>query len=242
MPRPEPYVPLHREDPQPTAPGGRARRSPLTLAAAALTTTALAVSAGVVLEGSGSAAPTSAAASVTSAGPVVGANRAAPGRVDESRADRSRADRSRVGPGRLDLGDRSVSVSRSDRRTAVDPTKKAALDQRSGGQVTRTEKIVPRDPRSVARAMLPQFGFGSDQFSCLDSIYVGESGWNVHADNPSSSAYGIPQALPGSKMASAGPKWRDDAATQIRWGLGYIKARYGTPCSAWSFKQGHGWY
>ena len=80
--------------------------------------------------------------------------------------------------------------------------------------------------------MLPDFGFGSDQFSCLDSLYTGESGWNVHADNPSSSAYGIPQALPGSKMASAGPDWENDAATQIRWGLGYIKGRYGSPCSA----------
>jgi hypothetical protein len=64
----------------------------------------------------------------------------------------------------------------------------------------------------------------------------------VHADNPSSSAYGIPQALPGSKMAAAGADWQSNAATQIRWGLGYIKARYGSPCSAWGFKQSHGWY
>jgi hypothetical protein len=133
-------------------------------------------------------------------------------------------------------------VSRSDRRSPVDPAKAAALDQASGGQRTETEDLTPRDPRSVARAMLPKFGFGSDQFSCLDSLYVGESGWDVHADNPTSSAYGIPQALPGSKMASAGPNWENDAATQIRWGLGYIKARYGTPCSALSFKQGNGWY
>ena len=69
-----------------------------------------------------------------------------------------------------------------------------------------------------------------------------QSGWNVHADNPSSSAYGIPQALPGSKMASAGRDWHDNPVTQIRWGLGYIKARYGSPCGAWSFKRGHGWY
>jgi len=90
--------------------------------------------------------------------------------------------------------------------------------------------------------MLPAFGFGGDQFTCLNSIYVNESGWNVHADNPSSSAYGIPQALPGSKMSSAGPDWQNNPVTQIRWGLGYIKARYGTPCNAWGFKQAHGWY
>jgi hypothetical protein len=90
--------------------------------------------------------------------------------------------------------------------------------------------------------MLSDFGFGDDQFSCLDSLYMSESGWNIHADNPSSSAYGIPQALPGSKMASAGPDWENNAATQIKWGLEYIKNSYGTPCGAWSFKQGHNWY
>jgi hypothetical protein len=141
-----------------------------------------------------------------------------------------------------DLARRATTLSRSDNRTAVDPGKAATLDQAPGGATTRTEDRTPRDPRAIARAMLPGFGFSSDQFSCLDSIYVNESGWDVHADNPSSSAYGIPQALPGAKMASAGPRWHDDAATQIRWGLGYIKARYGSPCAAWSFKQGHGWY
>ena len=68
------------------------------------------------------------------------------------------------------------------------------------------------------------------------------TGWNPRADNPTSSAYGIPQALPGSKMSSAGEDWRTNPVTQIRWGLGYIRDRYGSPCSAWSFKQGRGWY
>ena len=142
----------------------------------------------------------------------------------------------------VDLGDRTASVSRSDRRSPVDPAKAAALDQASGGQRTETEDLTPRDPRSVARAMLPKFGFGSDQFSCLDSLYVGESGWDVHADNPTSSAYGIPQALPGSKMASAGPNWESNPVTQISWGLGYIRDRYGSPCGAWSHSESHGWY
>lgn len=142
----------------------------------------------------------------------------------------------------VDLGDRAEQVSRSDQRSSVDVAKMKALDQDSGGQVTETEDLTSRDPRTIARAMLPAFGFGEDQFSCLDSLYKSESGWNVHADNPSSSAYGIPQALPGSKMSSAGADWASNAATQIRWGLGYIKNRYGTPCSAWSFKQGNNWY
>jgi hypothetical protein len=141
-----------------------------------------------------------------------------------------------------DLSGRSAAPSRSDRRTSVDPVKKTVLNQDSGGQVTETEDLTSQDPRTIARAMLSDFGFGDDQFSCLDSLYMSESGWNVHADNPSSSAYGIPQALPGSKMASAGPDWETNAATQIKWGLEYIKSSYGTPCGAWSFKQGNNWY
>jgi len=81
----------------------------------------------------------------------------------------------------------------------------------------------------IARALLPQFGFSSSEFTCLDELYTRESGWDVHADNPTSDAYGIPQALPGSKMASAGSDWMNDAATQIRWGLEYIRGSYGTP-------------
>jgi len=142
----------------------------------------------------------------------------------------------------VDLGDRDRAPSRSVQRSSVDTVKVRVLSQKSGGQVTRTKDLTKRDPRSVARALLPQFGFGADQFSCLDSLYTRESGWNVHADNPSSSAYGIPQALPGSKMASAGRNWQSDPATQIRWGLGYIKRSYGTPCAAWGHSQSTGWY
>jgi resuscitation-promoting factor RpfB len=90
--------------------------------------------------------------------------------------------------------------------------------------------------------MLAQYGWDSGQFSCLDPLWTHESGWNVYAENPSSGAYGIPQALPGDKMASAGPDWRTNPATQIRWGLTYIQGRYGSPCAAWSHEQGTGWY
>jgi len=147
-----------------------------------------------------------------------------------------------AGRAAVDLGDRTPVASRSDRRTSVDPVKKRALDQASGGQVTQTEDLSKQNPRTVARAMLSDFGFSSHQFSCLNALYMSESGWNVHADNPTSSAYGIPQALPGSKMASAGPDWAENPATQIRWGLNYIRSSYGSPCSAWAFKQSHQWY
>ena len=140
--------------------------------------------------------------------------------------------------------ERSLSTSRSDRRTEVDRTKLQALSQEaeSGGQVTRTEDLGGGDPRQIALAMLPQFGFSSDQFSCLDSLWTKESGWDPYADNPTSSAYGIPQSLPGEKMASAGADWATNPATQIEWGLGYIAEVYGSPCSAWAHSQANNWY
>ena len=143
-----------------------------------------------------------------------------------------------------ELADREQRVSRSDddRRPVTDTVKARALSNASGKAVTKTEDLSSADPKTLARALMPQFGMPSSEFGCLDNIWSQESGWNVHAANPSSSAYGIPQALPGSKMSSAGPNWEDNAETQIRWGLGYIRGRYGSACGAWSFKSGHGWY
>lgn len=86
------------------------------------------------------------------------------------------------------------------------------------------------------------YGWGADQFSCLDSLWTKESGWNYQAFNASSGATGIPQALPGSKMASAGSDWQTNARTQIVWGLGYIASVYGSPCAAWSHSQSVNWY
>ena len=100
----------------------------------------------------------------------------------------------------------------------------------------------PADAQATAYAMMAGYGWGDDQFACLVSLWNKESGWNYQAHNRSSGAYGIPQALPGSKMASAGGDWATNAGTQIAWGLGYITGRYGTPCGAWSHSQAHGWY
>ncbi|WP_433354557.1 lytic transglycosylase domain-containing protein [Microtetraspora malaysiensis] len=80
------------------------------------------------------------------------------------------------------------------------------------------------------------------QFQCLDSLWTRESGWNHRAENPYSGAYGIPQALPGNKMSGTGVDWRINPLTQIRWGLQYIKTRYGSPCGAWGHFQSHNWY
>ncbi len=115
-------------------------------------------------------------------------------------------------------------------------------EQARQGSAARASRDAARDPRGVARLMLGQYGWGADQFTCLDRLWTKESGWKPTADNPTSSAYGIPQALPGSKMASAGSDWRTNPVTQIRWGLQYIKSTYGTPCSAWGQSQANNWY
>jgi hypothetical protein len=98
------------------------------------------------------------------------------------------------------------------------------------------------DAQAIARGMLGGYGWGDDQFGCLVSLWDRESGWNSQAYNESSGAFGIPQALPGSKMATAGADWQTNAATQIAWGLGYIANRYGTPCGAWGHSESYGWY
>ncbi|MFI7541051.1 lytic transglycosylase domain-containing protein [Actinoplanes sp. NPDC049599] len=96
--------------------------------------------------------------------------------------------------------------------------------------------------RETGCALMLKAGFKIDQFPCLDKLWKKESGWNHRASNASSGAYGIPQSLPGSKMASEGSDWKTNPATQIKWGLGYIKGRYNTPCNAWSHSQNTGWY
>ena len=95
--------------------------------------------------------------------------------------------------------------------------------------------------RLVACNMLGSFGFSVGEMAALDPLWQHESGWSTSAANPSG-AYGIPQALPGSKMATAGSDWQTNPATQISWGLSYIKGRYGSPSAAWSYWQSHGWY
>jgi hypothetical protein len=142
-------------------------------------------------------------------------------------------------PSDQETEERTAPVSRSDRRQGADPTKEAALAQEDGPAVTRTESLSDDDPRDIAEALLPEYGW-SDQFDCLDSLYVSESNWRVDADNPTSSAYGIPQAL--TELHDLPPDYMTSAEVQIRWGLDYIEDSYGSPCSAWSFKQANNWY
>jgi resuscitation-promoting factor RpfB len=96
--------------------------------------------------------------------------------------------------------------------------------------------------RQIARRLLHRFHWSKRQFRYLDPLWARESSWNVYAENPYSGAYGIPQAVPGSKMASAGRHWRSCARTQILWGLRYIKDQYGSPAAAWAHELATGWY
>ncbi|WP_163573281.1 lytic transglycosylase domain-containing protein [Fodinicola feengrottensis] len=96
--------------------------------------------------------------------------------------------------------------------------------------------------RRIACGMLPQWGFSTGEMTCLSPMWDKESGWSTHATNSAGTAWGIPQAVPKDRLAEAGPGWRDDPATQIKWGLDYIKKRYSTPCKAWAIWQTRGWY
>lgn len=105
-----------------------------------------------------------------------------------------------------------------------------------------TSPVPAGSARAIAQQMVADRGWAASEFACLDQLWQRESNWRHTAMNPSSGAYGIPQALPGSKMASAGADWQTNPATQIKWGLGYISGRYGTPCGALSHSHSVGWY
>jgi hypothetical protein len=135
---------------------------------------------------------------------------------------------------------RAAAQAAADR--AVQQQAQQQAQQTQPSQATSAPAVASGSAQQIAMGMLGSYGWSSSQFSCLDSLWNEESGWNVYATNPSSGAYGIPQALPGSKMASAGPDWQTDAATQIRWGLTYIKSLYGSPCGAWAHEEADGWY
>jgi hypothetical protein len=101
----------------------------------------------------------------------------------------------------------------------------------------------PKYNKKYAKSYISsKYKWNNKQYNCLVSLWNKESGWRVNADNPNSSAYGIPQALPGKKMASAGPNWKTNPHTQIKWGVKYIKSRYKTPCGAWAAFNKKGWY
>lgn len=208
------YVPKHRNAPPEPALKSSLRKS-VTYSGIAVAATGIAVSGGVAVKGglpADTASATIAAAEATH---------------HVSHVDTS-------------VKDRTSDVSRSDRRTSLD--KERVLDQGSGGQVTHTEDIAQLDPRDIARRLMPEYGLDPSEFDCLDQLWISESDWNPHADNPGSTAYGIPQALLGGTHDNIPSDYMTNPVSQIRWGLQYIKSSYGTACNAWAFKQAHQWY
>ena len=151
-----------------------------------------------------------------------------------------------------------AAVQEKDRVAAIEAAKAAAQARRVAAERIAREKArkaleakkqalldnARKDPRAAARALLPDFGYDESQWGCLDQLWMGESGWRYTAENPSSGAYGIPQSLPATKMATVASDWRTNPVTQIRWGLQYIKSSYGTPCGAWDAWQSRSphWY
>jgi len=100
----------------------------------------------------------------------------------------------------------------------------------------------PGSAKAIAYVLVAKKGWSGSEYDCLVSLWDKESHWNVNSHNSSSGAHGIPQALPGSKMASVGADWATNPRTQIIWGLGYVQGRYGTPCKAWAHSEDAGWY
>ena len=128
-----------------------------------------------------------------------------------------------------------------DARTAY--AEKVAAAEAAEAAAQAAYLATPAGAQETARTMAAtQYGWGEDQFGCLVSLWNRESGWSVNALNASSGATGIPQALPGEKMAIAGADWQTNPATQIAWGLGYIASAYGTPCGAWGHSEANNWY
>ncbi len=124
---------------------------------------------------------------------------------------------------------------------AADQTTKTTTTDSAKADSTKAPAQGTPDPGSAMAIAMEYVGPG-EEYDCLVALWNKESRWNVYAENKSSGAYGIPQAPPGSKMASAGEDWATNADTQIRWGLGYIKGRYSSPCGAWAHSQSNGWY
>ena len=151
-----------------------------------------------------------------------------------------------------EVASRSLSVSRSDARGIAeydassqrfvrDPAREAVLSTgTSGVSIEVEEDLTQQDPRQIALELMPEYGMSTSQFGCLDALWVSESDWDMYADNPTSSALGIPQALTSAWDLPA--DYATNPVSQIEWGLWYINATYGDACSAWSFKQANNWY
>jgi len=233
---------LYRKPARHRKPRERRQPSKITLAVAGATTVAtIAVASGVAVAApDGPASPAAPSRSRAPAGTAAGSSDAL------RQLARQKIHLAALEQDRLAAEARRAAARREARRQAAArrAAERAAARQaqQSAGSPASPPAAPSGSPQQIAAAMLGSFGWSSSEFGCLQSLWNAESGWNPSATNPISGAYGIPQALPGSKMASAGPDWQTNPATQIKWGLGYIQQVYGSPCAAWSHQQSTGWY
>jgi hypothetical protein len=231
------YVPKHRAAPRRNRVGPRVVRGAVVMSGLAVAATGMSVSSGVLASSPVGDGTGDLADAVQAAGGTNG--EAAAAEVEGRDAEVSRSGR------RADSQVQSRAAKRGQDQTQEQQdlalaAKAAVLGTDQGLAMAATEDLSDDDPREIGRALLAEYGFAADQFECLDALYVSESNWRVDADNPTSSAYGIPQAL--TSLHDLPADYMTSAEAQIRWGLDYIDRAYGTPCNAWAFKQGHGWY
>ncbi len=216
-----------------TAPVERARAARHTLTQPhILATAAVTVTATVALGAVGIAPSDAAETAAVTAAASAPANPAPSVSEIAIAAQRAETAASRAAQQRSDIKAREAAAAKAKAKKAAAARKAKALAN------------AQKNPKAVAQSLLGDYGFGSGQWQCLETLWTGESGWKYTAANTGSGAYGIPQALPGSKMGTIGADWRTNPATQIRWGLQYIKATYGSPCAAlgaWNSRYPH-WY
>jgi hypothetical protein len=169
------------------------------------------------------------------------ADKAAADAAAKAAADKAAADKAAADKAAADRAAAAQAANRDQQRQQLPSTTSTPTPAPTHTSTPAPKPTAPSgsygSAYAIAQSIVP-----SGQFACFSNIIERESGWNVHATNPSSGAYGLGQALPGSKMASAGSDWQNNPTTQIKWVLSYMDSRYGSPCGAWSFWQSHNWY
>jgi len=242
------YMPTHRSTSEPSS--SQLRTVTAFAAAALMTTTAFAFVPEEDAESAGgdAVASVSRLSSVTTGSGRRGGETAAVDSADRDERTSRSARRSAIDREQAERAARARAERLADRRAEraadrraekrADSRAEHAADRRAANRAElRAEKRqASANPRDVARQMMPEFGFAD----CLDALYASESDWDVNADNPTSTAYGIPQALMSAHELPA--DYTTNPVSQIRWGLGYIRDSYGTPCAAWEFKQANDFY
>jgi hypothetical protein len=192
------------------------------------------------LTASTEASASSAAASASAAAQQAAAQQAAAAKAAAARAAAAKAAAQQAAAQKAAAdkaaADRAAAAQQAAAAKAAADRAAAAAQQQAASR-SQSRSTLSGSPQDIAAQIVP-----ADQLASFDEIISHESGWDVSATNPSSGAYGLPQALPGSKMASAGADWQTNPATQIRWALDYMDSTYGSPNAAWAFWQANSWY